>query len=666
VPKRYTLIKEKEVGEIMKKTAMFIVSFLATLLVISSIPVYLYLNAPEDQGSANPEGPSPIVLNKFSSYEELKDYVETAPQSGYYMLDGKGRALAEGGGPVAPPSAAPIPGPASVTSTAQESLAANSDYSKTNIQVEGVDEADIIKTDGEYIYMISNNTIIILKAYPAEEAEILSRINFNGTIQGIFINEDKLAVFEDEYSFYAVYEESIARIAPDAEPTGTSYETPTTSIKVYDISDRENPVLKRDFAIDGNYFNSRMIGDYVYAIANQHTYLVENDVALPQIREGNETEEIPAKEIYYYGISDYYYTFTTIVALNVQNDTQEPTHETVLLGGSRAIYVSMNNIYLTFPEYPMEADEIERTAIHRIAIEKESVTFEATGVVPGYVLNQFSMDEHNGYFRIATTSRNNARTFRESASQNNVYILDMALNVSGKLEDLAPGETIYSARFMGDKGYLVTFKQVDPLFVIDLKEPTNPKVLGQLKVTGYSNYLHPYDENHLIGIGKETDLDKDNPLQQGVKISLFDVSDVSNPVELAKYEIGDRGTDSPALDDNKALLFDKEKNLLVIPVLVAEIDPNDYDGEVPSWAYGEFVWQGAYVFDISLDGIEHRGEITHMDDNDDLLKSGYYFSSGYSVDRSLYIDDVLYTISDLKIKMNNLETLTEVNEVELS
>jgi uncharacterized secreted protein with C-terminal beta-propeller domain len=409
-----------------------------------------------------------------------------------------------------------------------------------------------------------------------------------------------------------------------------------------------------------------MIGDYVYAIANQHTYMVENDVALPQIREGNETEEIPAKEIYYYDISDYYYTFTTIVALNIQNDTQEPTHETILLGGTRAIYVSQDNIYLTFPEYPMEADVRERTAIHRIGIENESITFEATGEVPGYVLNQFSMDEHNGYFRIATTSRDNTRTFREATSQNNVYVLDTDLNIVGKLEDLAPGETIYSARFMGDKGYLVTFRQIDPLFVIDLEEPTDPKVLGQLKVTGYSDYLHPYDENHLIGIGKETELDKDNPLQQGVKISLFDVSDISNPVEIDKYEIGDRGTESPVLDDHKALLFDKTRNLLVIPVLVAEIDPNDYEGEVPEWVHGEFVWQGACVFDISPDGIEYRGGITHLEDDTDLLKSGYWFYSDYAVERSLYIDDVLYTISSMKIKMNNLETLVEINEVELS
>jgi uncharacterized secreted protein with C-terminal beta-propeller domain len=285
------------------------------------------------------------------------------------------------------------------------------------------------------------------------------------------------------------------------------------------------------------------------------------------------------------------------------------------------------------------------------------------------------MDEHNGYFRIATTVyRYTWRTFaedttvEESKDTNNVYVLDMNLNVVGELEDLAPGEQIYSARFMGNRLYLVTFRNIDPLFVIDLSNPSNPTVLGQLKVTGYSGYLHPYDENHIIGIGKETeyDIEEDFSWYQGVKISLFDVSDVSNPVEVAKYEIGDRGTSSPILYDHKALLFDAEKNLLVIPVLVAEIDQTRYKEEDLDWAYGEYVWQGAYVFDISLNGIEVRGTITHMDDNADLLNKNYYFGYQYEVQRSLYIENVLYTISNMKVKMNNLETLAEIGTVELS
>ena len=655
----------------MKNSKCFIFSFLATVLIISSIPLSLYLTAPDNTEQAELD----IALNKFSSYEELKTFLETTSQGSYYPFDSRGGQLKSNDALAIPESQAAAPEPSETGST---------DYSKTNIQVEGVDEADIVKTDGEYIYIVSGGNLTIVKAYPPEEAKVVSKITLDGGITGIFINGDKLAIFHNEYTVYPLYdgvelressssaeekpENTTADEAPGV-PEPITYEPPTTSIKVYDISDKENPVLTRDFSIDGNYFSSRMIGDYVYVVATMYTFFTETDIALPRIQSNNETEVIPATDIYYCNFSDTSYSFTTIVALNIQNDAQEPTHETIVIGGTSAIYVSQNNIYLTFPDYPWQEDENMKTTIQRIKIEQQTITFEASGEVPGQVLNQFSMDEHNGYFRIATTIYNYSwRTFAEEAtSKNNVYVLDMNLNVVGKLEDLAPGEQIYSARFMGDRCYVVTFRNIDPLFVIDLSDPTAPTVLGQLKVTGYSGYLHPYDENHIIGIGKETEYDEkqDFAWYQGVKISLFDVSDVSNPVELAKYEIGDRGTDSPILYDHKALLFDKEKNLLVIPVLVAEMDLTQYEGEPPSWAHGEYVWQGAYVFDISLNGLELRGRITHMDDTD-LLKRGYYFGSYYSVQRSLYIDDVLYTISSMKVKMNSLETLAEINEVELS
>jgi inhibitor of cysteine peptidase len=702
-------------GENMNNTKLFTVSFLATLLVISSLPLYLYLN--------NPESSDQIALNKFASYEELKNFLETASSSLPYNFWVRSGDVMLESGEYSVQATTPEPAPAVPI---EPSEATDSDYSKTNIQVEGVDEADIVKTDGEYIYIVSGGNITIVKAYPPEEAKVLSKIIVEGSITGIFINGDKLAVFETEYGIYPLYEGGVVydlgsssegvnesteddeavsvpppvngstAVAPveepprDPEPKNGStpddeprvpestepvvepeiiWEPPTTSIKVYDISNKENPVLTRNFSVDGNYFSARMIGDYVYVVTTQYTFFIETDVFLPRVHSENETEVISADDIYYYNFSDSSYSFTTIVALNIQNDAQEPTHETILLGSTSTIYVSQNNIYLTFTDYTWQENETTKTTIQRIKIDKQTITFAAQGEVPGYVLNQFSMDEHNGYFRIATTVNNfNWRTFSEEAtSKNNVYVLDMNLNIVGKLEDLAPGEQIYSARFMGDRCYIVTFRNIDPLFVIDLSDPTAPTVLGQLKVTGYSGYLHPYDENHIIGIGKETEYEAkaDFSWYQGVKISLFDVSDVSNPVEIAKYEIGDRGTDSPILSDHKALLFNKEKNLLVIPIMETKIDPSQYDGEPPSWAYGDPVWQGAYVFDISLDGLELRGRITHMEDSD-LLKLGYYFGSDYSVQRSLYIDNVLYTISRMKVKMNSLETLAEINTVELS
>jgi inhibitor of cysteine peptidase len=420
--------------------------------------------------------------------------------------------------------------------------------------------------------------------------------------------------------------------------------------------------LQRELSADGQYVSSRMIGDYAYVVINEPVYEEEGELNLPKIHFGGNETEIPATDIYYSNVSDYYYMYTTIMAINTRTDDQEPTYETILLGASSTLYVSLNNIYLTFPVWGTdilgrEVWDSPRTSIHRIHIEGAEIDYVSSGEIPGMVLNQFSMDEYDGYFRVATT------TYGET-TENHVNILDMDLNIVGSLEDLAPGETIYSARFMGERGYLVTFKQVDPLFVIDLSDPSHPRELGYLKVTGYSDYLHPYDENHIIGIGKETTDAGEFAWYQGVKISIFDVSDVSNPQEIDKLEIGDRGSDSPVLWDHKAFLFDKSRNLLVMPILVAEVDQSEYPEGVPSWAYGEPVWQGAYIFDISLDGgISLQGRITHIEDTADPEQEYYY--SPFVVERSLYIGDVLYTISQAKIKMNNLENLDYINEVEL-
>jgi len=606
--------------------AIMIVSIILSLAIVTAILPY----TPDK---------SEIRLKSFTSYEELKDFITAnSKNQNNYNHEGSGGPLISRFGlsnQLSTTDASTLP-----------------EYSRTNVQVEGVDEADIVKTDGTYIYAVSNQNIIILKAYPPENAEILSRIHFNGNIKGIFINNEKLAVFEDT-SYYWQYRAF-------TEQSTFSYTPPKTSIKVYNIHDRANPTLirTRNITVEGNYFNSRMIGNYAYILVGQPIYTDENDVTLPKISYSNKTETVPANQIYYTNITDKFNTYINVLAINLHNDHQKPTVKSYLQGYASTMYVSQNNIYLTYSTYNIQTQD-QATEIHRINIDKSEIDYQASGKVPGYVLNQFSMDEYDSYFRIATT---------ESPLRNSVYILNTELNTVGSLEDLAPGETLHSARFMGNRGYLVTFKKTDPLFVIDLTNPTNPQVLGQLKVTGYSDYLHPYDENHIIGIGKETQEAEEGNFAwyQGVKISLFDVTDVTTPREISKYEIGDRGTDSPILQDHKAFLFDKERSLLVLPVTVAEINPAQYPGEIPQWAFGEFVWDGAYIFNISLEqGLIFRDRITHAIDNQDQLKNGYSYLSS-SIQRSLYIGNVLYTISEPKIKMNSLTDLTEINEIILN
>jgi uncharacterized secreted protein with C-terminal beta-propeller domain len=505
---------------------------------------------------------------------------------------------------------------------------------------------------------------------------LLSKIPFEDTyLAGVFISEDgnRLAVLG---SSYVAYKEPVG--VPDKPSTfmwRPSPEGVKTFINVYDVSNKSEPKLTRNITMSGSYFSSRMIGEYVYAVMSQPAYIINETVILPKFYESEKTTDLDASQIYYSNVSDSYFTFTTIVAMNIMKDAQEPTNMTIMMGGASTMYVSLNNIYVTFQEPEGQ------TSVYRIHIEKSTLNCDAQGKVPGFVLNQFSMDEYEGYFRVATT------TWTNDVLQNNIYVLDKNLSIAGRLEKLAPGENLHSARFMGDKCYLVTFKNVDPLFVVDLSQPAKPKVLGALKIPGYSDYLHMYDETHLIGVGKETveATEGDFAWYQGVKLSLFDVTDVNDPKQLAKYVIGDRGTDTPILWDHRAFLFDKSKNLLVIPATVAEIteipgkevpptpaapptntttgtkEAEETPIAPPADAYGQFVWQGALVFKITLkDGFVLRGNVTHLERSEDLQDSNLW------INRALYIENVLYTVSGKRVKLNDLETLAPIKQINLS
>jgi inhibitor of cysteine peptidase len=553
--------------------------------------------------------PSSALLGTFSSYEELRSFL---------TANSKTQGAFPFYGPWDFRILAPLEGEV-VGYLAEKGL--EFEYSTTNIQVAGVDEADIVKTDGERIYLVSGNNVSILKAYPPEEAEVLSKITFNDTYPvGIFVSGDRLAVLGCKYTF----------------PSGGYYRyfcvDVKTFVNVYDISNEANPTLLRNFTMSGSYFNSRMIGEYVYFVVSQPAYVIYDTVILPKIYSSDEIKEISASEIHYSNASDNYYMYTTVVALNMQNTEEEPAHMTIMLGGTSSMYVSLNNIYITFPEPDGQ------TSVYRIRIENSTISSEAHGKVPGRELNQFSMDEYNNYFRIATTTWINGNT------QNNVYILDtldVNLSIVGSLTNIAPGEAIDSARFIGNRCYLATsVVQKDPFFVIDVENASDPKILGYLKIPGFTRYLHPYDKNHMIGIGK----DENN----NVKISLFDVSNVSAPIEKSKYTVKGTWSDTLVLTEHKAFLFDKSKELLAIPVLIS----SGWDKFSP--------WQGAYVFSINLsDGLVLRGNVTHREDYVNGWESSFW------VKRAVYIENVLYTISDKKIEMNSLEDLAPIEEIEL-
>ena len=540
------------------------------------------------------------------------------------------------------------------------------DFSTTNIQVKGVDEADIIKTDGDYVYMVANGQLIIAKANP--NAEILSETKLDFQPSEIFINKNKLMIFG--HSYHQLIDEYDGLQVREIAPYPRSFSTVT--VKLYDISNKEKPEVLRTVDFEGNYLTSRMINDDVYFVVNSYPYNWREEptcgTIIPQYKEDDNNFK-PIADCTDIGYIEplQAQNFITIASISISNEDKDVEKE-VIVGSGQNIYASLDNLYIAQTSYPrynkiggFVEDFTENTVITKFALNNGKIKFAGTGSAPGHILNQFSMDEHDGHFRIATTKGQVWNS--EQKSTNNVYVLDDDLEVVGKVENLAPGESIYSVRFMGKRAYVVTFKKVDPLFVIDLSDPNDPEVLGKLKIPGYSDYLHPYDENHIIGIGKDTVEASDELTErrnidfawyQGIKMAIFDVSDVENPKEMHKVIIGDRGTESEALRDHKAFLFDREKNLLVIPVLVAKIEGE----KTRDNQYGDYIFQGAYVFDIGLkNGFDLRGKVSHYDDDQVYKKSGYYFGGDSSIRRSLYIEDVLYTFSNKRLQLNNLDSL---------
>jgi len=392
----------------------------------------------------------------------------------------------------------------------------------------------------------------------------------------------------------------------------------------------------------------------------------------PEVKVGEGPVTMP--DLYRFSTIPGNFVYNTISSFRV-NDESPVKAETYLSGYSSTLYCSPDNLYIAYvnQQYsprPLMAEPAgsssiayepprEETIIHRFAIQDGMVSYQATGDVPGHLLNQFSLDEYDTDLRVATTVEGWSSS--GSYQYNNVYVLDSALHTTGRLEYIAPDEKIYSTRFLGDRLYMVTFKRIDPFFVIDLSDPEHPGILGKLKIPGYSDYLHPYDENHIIGLGKETDSNEWGGVSVGgLKLALFDVTDVNNPVMVDKVEIGDLGTDSAALQDHKAFLFDKGKDLLVIPV--SEVQKT-YVSDLKGGSYGHGLWQGAYVFGVDpVKGFVEKGTVTHRSNSDPY----YYYNSRDAVKRSLYIGNVLYTLSSGSIIMTDLNDISNrLNEVDL-
>ncbi len=537
-------------------------------------------------------------------------------------------------------------------------------YSGTNNQVQNVDEGDIIKTDGKNIYTVNGRNINITQVDPQ-----------TGSIS-------KLAKISLSKSFQSVTQLNLYKNYLLITGSGSSSYGGLAVIGVYDVSESSNPKLVRELAMDGNISTTRMVGSVVYVVNNFNNYqfsnilsdsnqgtlesstllpatspnIIENATKIEQIQQNlpkiqdslssDKPTNITSCENIKYIKPIQSIDFTAVLALDLENPKGELGKELVL-GSGQNVYASEKNLYLAQTNY--NSQQIQKTSIFKFNLDGIKVKFQTQAEILGTILNQFSMDEfennlrvsahHNQFYQAQSVfsgffgDQFNIFPFTNPRSStpesNSITVFDADLKQIGLVQNIAPGEQIYATRFMGKKGYLVTFKSVDPFFVLDLSDPKDPKITGQLKIPGFSNYLHPISENLIIGIGKNATEGVDSfgdetgfAWYQGLKLGLFDVSDTNNPKELAKVEIGDRGTDSVVLSDHKALLWDSRNNLLTIPVNLmlipqeqkAERDKNIAAGGAVYPLYGQFKYQGSYVYEVTpSDGFKLKGRISHIE-----------------------------------------------------
>ena len=556
------------------------------------------------------------------------------------------------------------------------------EYSTTNIQVENVDEADITKTDGDYIYSLSEDKVVITDVKDETQIKIASEIkpgDSNTIPSDLILYNNKLTIY---LNFHTQIKKS--RYYNNRN---------STVVTVYDISDREQPKKIKDYQLEQPYYTSRCIDGRLYVISSGYLK-EENDEIVTYYYEDGKQIDPGYKNIK--RIKDIDTTDQTILSMLDLNNINEAVKVNSYLMDVENAYVSENNIYLLEEKYDgsysgvpkissifglkgifgaFEDDDEEYdygryTYIYKFnLLDDGSIQYDRKAKEKGQTINQFSIDEYEGNLRVALYNSEGSR----------IVIFNNEMEKIGETEKLAEGEKMYSSRFLGDRAYLVTYKTIDPLFVIDLSNPENPQVLGELKIPGYSTYLHPYDENHLIGIGMQTEekVNRDSSGRvrsttatiTGMKMALFDVTDVNNPIQISDTIIGDRRTTSAILTNHKALLFSKEKELLAIPVnnytedFEIENSSDEYESIVNSYTNykKEYVSEGYFVYNINLtDGFTLKGTITH-----DKTKSKYSYYNTSRLLRGLYIDDNLYTVSEDYIKVNSLDDLQEISQLKI-
>ena len=480
---------------------------------------------------------------------------------------------------------------------ANQKVTGEADFSQTNVREAGVDEGDVVKTDGSYLYILKSSgsvRIVDIRETKMKEVAEIQPEKLNESIEDLYLDGDRLMLVTTGY-------ESSMEEAESDMYTVNRYQY--TALTVYDITEREHPEMAGRITQEGDYRQSRKKGDYVYLLTQYSPSLgdsFEDSSVMPLVNE----QKLAISDVY---LPDQTSQPDYLVAsgINIQ-DPENVISSKAIVSGAADFYMSSDNLFICNNNWN---DGKSSTEILRFACVDGEITAGAMCELPGFLNDTFSLDEYQGYLRVLLTEDSNGES-------NSLYILDADMQVTGAIRDLADGETIRSARFMGTMAYFVTFRQTDPLFCADLSDPDNPQILSELKLTGFSSYLHPYGEHLLLGVGYEAE--EETGSQTGVKLSMFDISDPSQVEELDKYVI--KGASYLPSDYNyKAILADGEKNLIGF-VCDGEYLVFSYDEEkgfqnlltytMSDWEY----WDG----DTSCRGV-YAGDEFYIIDQDEVL-----------------------------------------------
>ncbi len=518
-------------------------------------------------------------------------------------------------------------------------------YSGTNNQVAGIDEADLVKTDGTWIYAL-NRTKEAVYLFSAEGKD-------TKVVSSIRLTQPGSEHHWRDYSEMMLYGDRLYLLGTDYDWDKTDRDSEYTFAEVYDVSDRTAPKKLTALKQQGGYRTARLIDDLLVIVSDYRMYMLYKNAEpaidyCPRFSVGDDASTLTPGDIYVNPDSNEN-GFTVITTVNAKDGSEYDSHKAVL-GGCDVVYCSGTDLLIAAQEYDREQSEEQTdengkhfvkidsgtsTALFRFSIIDGQIEAVASAKIPGMLLNQFSIDADSGYFRLVVTRADSEEiiwtdgidTYEWSnRSDCALYVLDGELDTVGTLEDLAKDERVQSVRFMGDTAYFVTFRQVDPLFAVDLKDPQNPKVLSALKIPGFSAYLHPFGDGRLLGIGY--DADEEHGWTENVKLSLFDVSDPADVKETFKLSVKDAGYTS-VQHNHKAVFVDAATGTVAFPA------DNTY-----------------YVFRLDGDKLEPIGKISIGD--------------GWSSEaRGLFIDDAFYVVGDERLIVLSFKTMEQLKEIKL-